>query len=79
MTDPSVRPRAGLPIVGGLSPLARIAFLVVVGLALVTIALSVVVKGLPPTLVFALAAVSILGLAWLIGQATERIGAITGL
>jgi Ca2+:H+ antiporter len=74
------RPRlgAGLPIVGGLSPLARIAFLVVVGLALTSIVLTVAVTGLPPTLVFGLAAVSILGLAWLIGQATERIGAITG-
>lgn len=78
MTDPSVRSGSGFPIIGGLSPLARIAFLVVVGLAIVTIALSLVVKSLPPTLTFALAAGSILGLAWLIGQATERIGAITG-
>ena len=68
----------GLPIVGGLSPLARVAFLAVVGLATVTIVLSIVVSDLPPTLVFGLAALSILGLAWLIGQATERIGAITG-
>jgi Ca2+:H+ antiporter len=78
MTEPRPRPGAGLPIVGGLSPLARIAFLVVVGLALTTIVLAVAVRSLPPTLVFGLAAVSILGLAWLIGQATERIGAITG-
>src|SRR5258707_6809342 len=78
MINGSTSSGAGLPIIGGLSPLARIAFLVVVGLAILTIVLSVAVQGLPPTLVFALAAVSILGLAWLIGQATERIGAITG-
>src|SRR5258705_5207975 len=78
MTDDPPRPAAGLPIIGGLSPVARIAFLVVVGLAITTIVLSVAVTSLPPTLVFGLAAISILGLAWLIGQATERIGAITG-
>ncbi len=69
---------SGFPILGGLSRLARIAFLVVIGLALVTIVLSVVAHDLPPTLMFGLAALAILGLAWLIGQATERIGAITG-
>jgi len=78
MTDVPSRPGSGLPIIGGLSPVARIAFLVVVGLAITTIVLSVVAVDLPPTLVFGLAAISILGLAWLIGQATERIGAITG-
>src|SRR3954463_2625077 len=77
MTDPAV-PARGIPILGGLSPVARIAFLVVVGLGVVTIGLSLAVPTLPPTLVFGLAAVSILGLAWLIGQATERIGEITG-
>jgi Ca2+:H+ antiporter len=66
------------PIFGGLSPVGRVAFLVVLGLALGTIGASVLVPGLPATLVFGLAAVSILGLAWLIGQATERIGEITG-
>lgn len=78
MTDPHARAETGLPIIGGLSPLARIAFLVVVGLAIATIVLSVVARDLPPTLLFGLAAASILGLAWLIGQATQRIGAITG-
>src|SRR3954463_239429 len=77
MTDPAV-PARGIPILGGLSPVARIAFLVVVGLGVVTIGLSLAVPTLPPTLVFGLAAVSILGLAWLIGQATERLGEITG-
>ena len=78
MTDRPAPTGSGLPILGGLSPLARAFFLGVVGLAVLTIVLDLVVSGLPPTLVFGLAAVSILGLAWLIGQATERIGAITG-
>jgi Ca2+:H+ antiporter len=78
MTDRPAPTGAGIPILGGLGPIARILFLAVVGLAVVTIALDLVVGGLPPTLVFGLSAVSILGLAWLIGQATERIGAITG-
>ena len=78
MTDRRNSARSAVPILGGMSPIARIAFLLVVGLAVVTIVLDVVVGGLPPTLVFGLAALSILGLAWLIGQATERIGEITG-
>jgi Ca2+:H+ antiporter len=78
MTDRSPPAGSGMPIIGGLSPVARIAFLIVVGLAVATIAVAILVHDLPPTLVFGLAAVSILGLAWLIGQATQRIGAITG-
>lgn len=78
MTERSAPIGSGIPILGGLAPLARIAFLVVVGLAVATIVLDLVVGGLPPLLVFGLSALSILGLAWLIGQATERIGAITG-
>ena len=79
MTRNQASTRAGgIPILGGLSVVGRVAFLVVVGFAVATIAASIVAPGLPPTLVFGLAAISILGLAWLIGQATERIGAITG-
>ncbi|HLO35483.1 MAG TPA: calcium/proton exchanger [Candidatus Deferrimicrobium sp.] len=72
------RPVAGIPILGPLSRPARGALLLVVGLSVVTIATSALVAGVPPTLLFGLSALSILGLAWLIGQATERIGAITG-
>ena len=71
-------PAAAIPILGPLSPLARGVLLVVVGLSVVTIATSALVADAPPTLLFGLSALSILGLAWLIGQATERIGAITG-
>lgn len=74
--QPSSRNR--LPIIGALSPLTRIVLVVVVCLAVGTIAVQALVRDLPPTLVFALAALAILGLAWLIGQATERLGEITG-
>jgi len=70
--------RGSLPILGVLSRPARIAVVVVGVFAAVTILAAILVPGLPPTLAFGLAAVSILGLAWLIGQATERLGAITG-
>lgn len=78
MTKPDSSTRDGIPIIGVLSPIARIVFLIVVGLAVGTIVASLVIADLSPTLVFGLAATSILGLAWLIGQATQRIGAITG-
>jgi Ca2+:H+ antiporter len=78
VTDGARAAGDGIPILGGLSRIGRAAFLIVVGLALATIAASALVPGLPATLVFGLAAISILGLAWLIGQSTERIGEITG-
>ena len=70
--------RRGLPILGAQSPLARAFTLVVVALGIATIAVEGLVPGIEPTVVFGLAALSILGLAWLIGQATERLGEITG-
>src|SRR6185436_6945262 len=78
MSSPARPPSSGIPVLGVLSLPARIAVLVVVALGATTILASIFVSGLPPTLLFALAAVSILGLAWLIGQATQRLGAITG-
>src|SRR5436305_13400440 len=67
-----------IPILGAQSPIARVLTVIVVALGVTTIALNLVIPGLPATLVFGLAALSILGLAWLIGQATERLGEITG-
>ncbi len=52
--------------------------LFVLAMAIVTIAGNALNPHLEPTLVFALSALSILGLAWLIGQSTERLGEITG-
>jgi Ca2+:H+ antiporter len=70
-------PSSGMPILGQLSPIARI----VVALTLVASVLAVVLDfGLHAggTVVFVVAAVAILGLAWLVGVATERIGAKAG-
>ena len=67
-----------IPILGVLSLPARIAVLAAVGLAVATILVDLVLHVLPETAVFGMAAVSILGLAWLVGLATERLGAITG-
>src|SRR3954463_10439872 len=67
-----------IPILGAQSPIARVATVIVVALGIATIAVNLAIPGLPPTFVFALAALSILGLAWLIGQSTERLGEITG-
>jgi Ca2+:H+ antiporter len=78
MSSPARTPPGGIPVLGVLSMPARIAVVVVVAVGTTTILASILVRGLPPTLLFALAAVSILGLAWLIGQATQRLGAITG-
>jgi Ca2+:H+ antiporter len=67
----------GMPILGQLSPIAR----VVVVLTLATSVLGAVLDfGLHAdgTVVFVVAAVAILGLAWLVGVATERIGANAG-
>jgi len=77
MTEPAAgRPR--FPVLGAQSIAARIVTVAVVALGIVTIVVDLAVPGLPPTLIFGLAALSILGLAWLIGQATERLGQITG-
>ena len=65
------------PILGALSPVVRGAVIAVVTLAVATIVVHLLVPSLAPTAVFGLSAVSILGLAWLIGQATERLGEIT--
>lgn len=66
-----------VPILGVLSPLGQG---IVVGAAVASIA-AIALDGLghaDQTLVFLVAAVAILGLAWVVGLATERLGAIAG-
>jgi Ca2+:H+ antiporter len=67
-----------VPILGPLSPVARTAVVATVVLSLATIAFETLVHEPNETLVFVLAAASILGLAWVVGLSTERLGAITG-
>lgn len=66
-----------LPILGVLSPIARVLVLATLGIAFVGIVLAWVV-GADPTILFVVSGVAILGLAWLIGLSTERLGALSG-
>jgi len=74
MTD---QPRSGLPILGQLSMLARI---ILIGTVLLSIAAIVLDFGLhaDPTILFVVSAAAILGLAWVVGLSTERLGSLTG-
>ena len=80
MTHPSAPPvstGSGIPILGPLGRGARIGVLATVAIAVMAIVLEVVfhVEGTP---LFLVSALGILGLAWVVGLATERLGAITG-
>jgi Ca2+:H+ antiporter len=69
--------RGGLPVLGQLSTLGRIALLATIVASLAAIVLDFGVHA-DPTLIFVTAAVAILGLAWVVGLSTERLGSITG-
>jgi Ca2+:H+ antiporter len=71
-------PRGGLPVLGPLSPFGRAALLITLGLAVVTIVLDFVLHFENATLLFVVSGAGILGLAWVVGLATERLGAVTG-
>jgi Ca2+:H+ antiporter len=79
VTDPTTpaQARSGLPVLGELSMLARVSLLVTVGLSLLTIVLDFGLH-VDPTALFVLSAASILGLAWVVGLSTERLGSLTG-
>jgi Ca2+/H+ antiporter len=67
-----------LPVLGALSPIARIAVLatVLVAIAAIVMDFGLHIEG---TVVFIVAAVAILGLAWVVGLSTERLGALLAL
>jgi Ca2+:H+ antiporter len=73
----TVAHRSTFPVLGALSPFARSA---VVATILISVAAVVLDLGLhaDPTVVFVIAAAAILGLAWVVGLSTERLGALTG-
>src|SRR6478735_5920348 len=77
MTAPAQTARRGIPILGPLSTTARIAVVVTVAISLAAIVLDFVLHA-NETLLFIVAAVAILGLAWIVGLSTERLGAISG-
>src|SRR5215210_560702 len=80
MTHPATQPAGaggGIPILGALGPTSRVAVVATVAVSLLAIVLEVGlrVEGTP---IFLVSAIGILGLAWVVGLATERLGAITG-
>src|SRR6478736_3386954 len=68
--------RSGIPILGQLSMTARIAVLVTVVVSVVAILLEV--AHADKTVIFVVSAAAILGLAWVVGLSTERLGSLTG-
>jgi len=70
-------PGSGLPVLGALSPVARIFLL---GTLLVSAIAVVLDFGLhaDATVVFLASGVAILGMAWVVGLSTERLGSLTG-
>lgn len=66
-----------LPVLGAMTPLARLFLVATLAVSAVAV-IADFVLALDPTVVFVIAAVAILGLAWLVGLATERLGALSG-
>jgi Ca2+:H+ antiporter len=73
----TVAHRSTLPVLGVLSPFARIALLATLVVSVVAVVLDLGLHA-DATVVFVVAAAAILGLAWVIGLSTERLGALTG-
>jgi Ca2+:H+ antiporter len=78
MSSPDVPRSRPLPVLGPLSPIARGAVVATLVLCVLAIGLEYLGGQADETLVFILAAGAILGLAWIVGLATERLGGITG-
>jgi Ca2+:H+ antiporter len=79
MTPPAgpATPPTGLPILGELSVLARISLIVTLSISLAAIILDFGLHA-DPTILFVVSAAAILGLAWVVGLSTERLGSLTG-
>ena len=67
---------AGFPILGQLSMLARVSLLATVAVSLAAIVLDFGLHA-DPTILFVVSAAAILGLAWVVGLSTERLGSLT--
>ena len=79
MTEPTAHraPSSGLPVLGELSPVSRIALGATLFMSALGIALDFGVHA-DKNVVFVVSAVAILGLAWVVGLSTERLGSLTG-
>jgi Ca2+:H+ antiporter len=67
----------GLPILAQLTPVARGALLATLAASVVAVVLDFGLHA-DHTVVFVVAAIAILGLAWVVGLSTERLGSLTG-
>jgi Ca2+:H+ antiporter len=76
-TVPQPGRRGSLPILDALTPVGRIGVVVTVIVSIAAIVLDFVLHA-DHTLVFLVSAVAILGLAWVVGLSTERLGSLTG-
>jgi Ca2+:H+ antiporter len=76
-TAPVPGPSGRIPVLDALSPVARIAVLATLAASVVAIVLDFGLHA-DHTLIFLVAAVAILGLAWVVGLSTERLGSLTG-
>jgi Ca2+:H+ antiporter len=66
-----------LPVLGALSLFARIAVIATLAMSVLAIALDFGLH-IEGSVVFVVSALAILGLAWVVGLSTERLGALTG-
>ncbi|HYO44337.1 MAG TPA: calcium/proton exchanger [Candidatus Limnocylindrales bacterium] len=73
----SAAPTSRIPVLGALSPISRILILATFALSIVAAVLDLVLH-VEGAVVFVVAAAAILGLAWIVGLSTERLGALTG-
>lgn len=69
--------RSRIPVLGALSIAARVAVLVTLALSILAIYLDFGMH-IEGSVVFVVSALAILGLAWVVGLSTERLGALTG-
>ena len=73
----TTKARGGIPVLRDLPPIPRVLFVLVLAVATVGVVLDLVVH-VDPTVLFIVAALGILGLAWIVGLSTERLGAVAG-
>jgi len=71
------RPRGGLPVLGQLTPIGQSLLVATAVVSVVAIVLDFGLRA-DPTLLFVVSAAAILGLAWVVGLSTERLGSLTG-
>ncbi len=67
----------GIPILGPLGRISRVALVGTLAVAVVAIVLDYIIH-VDQTVIFIVSAAAILGLAWVVGLSTERLGALTG-